>query len=102
MTPLEYLATNPTLEDTRNHWLVFSTADKDSMLTKQAQIPSVHRIAPVELTDGRWTVCCDLLTEVSGGVFTEVFQTLDIGKLNTAELLTTAEVMPLFPTPEEI
>ena len=102
MTPLEYIATNPTYEEARLKWLTFSAADKDSMLAKQAEVQSNHRIAPTELTDGRWAVCCDLLTEIQGGVFTEVFQQLDMGKLNSAIIIEDDEFQTLKPAPEEI
>ena len=72
------------------------------MLDKQAALQGNHRIAPIELTDGRWAVCCDVLTEVQGGVFTTLFATLDMGKLNGAIIIEDAELQSLKPPEEEI
>ena len=102
MTPLEYLSTNPTYAEARLKWLTFSTADKDTMLDKQAEVQGNHRIAPIELTDGRWAVCCDVLTEVQGGVFTPLFALLDMAKLNGAIIIEDAELQSLKPPEEEI
>lgn len=102
MTPLQYIASNPTLDDARKKGLVFSVADKDSMLAKQEQIDTPFRIAPIELTDGRWAICCDLLTEVSPGVYQELFAALDTDKLAAAEILPWADVLALLPETDEI
>jgi len=102
MTPFEYIVTNPSYEEARLKWLVFNTADKEVLLAKQATLDTPHRIAPIELTDGRWAVCCDLLTEISGGVFQEIFSILDQSKLNAAVIMEDAEFRTLLPEPDII
>lgn len=95
MKLLEYIASNPSIDDLRSRGLIFSAADKDSMLAKQEQIDKPFRIAPIELTDGRWAICCDTLTEISPGVYQELFAALDTDKLATAEMLPWADVLAL-------
>jgi hypothetical protein len=102
MTPLEYIATNPSYAEARTKWLVFSPALKDAMLAKQDTIQTSHRISPIELTDGRWAVCCDLVTEINGGVFTPLFAALDQAALNTATIIEQSEFETLLPEPENI
>ena len=102
MTPLEYIASNPSYEESRGKWLVFNAANKTSMLAKQKGIKTNHRVIPTELTDGRWAVCCDVLTELGEkGVYRRLFAALDRGKLNTSEILTSAEIAPLWPVTED-
>lgn len=106
MTPQEYIASNPTLEDSRSKWLVFSAQLAADLKAKQDAVvdstKTVHRISPIQLTDGRFAVSCDLVTEIKGGVFTPHFQALDQDKLAQATVEDDAIIRPLIPQPEEI
>ena len=103
MTPLEYIATNPSYEDSHSKWLVFDITNKRSMIAKQANIVTHHKIKPLGLTDGRWAVCCDIATEIGEkGVFRQLFAKLDKGKLSTAEIIEDAEFQLLKPVQPEI
>jgi len=102
MTPLEYIATNPTYEDSKTKWLAFSTELKDTMLAKQATLNTSHRVNPIELTDGRWACRGAAVTEISGGVFTPLFQLLDLDLLNTATIIEDDEFQSLRPTEPEL
>ena len=98
MTPLEYLATNPTPSEAKEKFLLFPLELRDAMLAKQDTLTTSHKISPVLLTDGRYGACCDLLTEVGvGGVYHELFQLLDMDALNTAELVEKADFIALLP-----
>lgn len=106
MTPFEYIASNPTLEDSRSKWLVFSPELAADLAAKQAsvvaQTKTVHRITPLRLTDGRYAVKCDLVTEIQGGVFTAHFQSLDQGKLAQATVEDDATIRPLIPVHSDV
>ena len=103
MTPLEYIASNPTLEDMQSKALLFSPELHDSMQSKQANINTNHIISPVLLEDGRYGSSCDLLSECNpGGVYHELFNALDTELLNTAELVDMSDLMELIPEPETL
>lgn len=106
MTPHEYIASNPTLEDSRGKWLVFTASLAADLAAKQAavvaQTGTVHRIGPIALTDGRYAVSCDVVTEINGGILTPHFQSLDQSKLALVEVLPHSEVEPLIPKPQDI
>lgn len=104
MTPLELIQSQPALAESRELWMVMSSQIRDVLLAKQSTISTSHHISPIELTDGRFAVCCDLISEIRpGGVYHDVFQTLNLAALDTCEIVTTAEFNALKPiTPEEV
>ena len=97
MTPLQYIATEPTLEDARSKGLVFPTEYKDSLLAKQKELDTSFKISPVELSDGRWAINCDTFTEIQHGVYQELFGRLDTSKLNSSEIIPWEDVLALLP-----
>ena len=102
MTPLEYLATNPSAAEAKQKFLLFPAELRDAMLAKQNTLTTNHHITPVLLTDGRYGACCDLLTEVGeGGIYRELFALLDMEALNAAELVDKEEFISLLPTPTD-
>jgi len=46
--------------------LIFSDADAQTLIAYQS---GQHRLAPVRLTDGRWFLMEDILTEIPEGLF---------------------------------
>jgi hypothetical protein len=103
MTPLEYIASNPSIEGMASKALLFSAALNNAMQAKQGDIDSNHRITPVLLTDGRYGIRALTFTECAeGGIFHELFSTLDPAALNTAELVDMSEMVALLPEPEEV
>ena len=46
--------------------LVFSDADAQTLIANQS---GQHRLGPVQLTDGRWFLMEDILTEIPDGLF---------------------------------
>ena len=70
--------------------LIFTDADAQGLIAYQK---GQHRLAPVRLTDGRWLLTEDLLTEITEGIFR--------GKLTAAYTLVSFEdVRGLLPVPE--
>jgi hypothetical protein len=102
MTPQEYIGTNPTLEDMRGKWVVMTKALRDDLLARQDTIESRFRVNPIELTDGTWTLSCDVFSELGNGVFQPLFSVLDQSKLSQAEIKPSSEVLDLIPQPEPI
>ena len=101
MTPLEYLATNPTYEEAKEKFLVFSAELCAAMLTKQDTLTTAHHMSPALLPDGRYGACCVLLTAIDEGeIYHDIWELLDKAALNTAELVDKSEFMALLPTEE--
>lgn len=46
--------------------LIFTDADAQTLIQYQS---GQHRLAPVQLTDGRWFLMADVLTEMPEGLF---------------------------------
>jgi len=46
--------------------LIFTDADTQTLIEYQS---GQHRLAPVQLTDGRWFLMEDVLTEIPDGLF---------------------------------
>jgi hypothetical protein len=46
--------------------LIFTDADAQTLVAHQS---GQHRLAPVKLTDGRWFLMEDILTEIPEGLF---------------------------------
>ena len=102
MKPIDYIESNPTIEDMQSKALLFSATLHDAMQVKQGNIDTNHLITPVLLTDGRYGICCDVLSETGEGhIFHELFSVLDKALLNTGELVDMSDLMELIPEPEE-
>jgi hypothetical protein len=105
MTTLDQLLTTdtpPTLEELRDLWLVFGAEYLPTL--EAAQDPaSPLKVAPVPLNDGRFFLSADLLSEISGGIFTSALSQLDPSNFPAVQILTTAELEPLRiqPDPQE-
>ena len=103
MKPIDYIASNPSIEDMQSKALLFSAALYHAMQAKQGNIDTNHLVTPVLLTDGRYGICCDILSETEEGhIFHELFSVLDMAILNTAELVDMTELVALLPVVEEI
>ena len=103
MKPIDYIASNPSIEDMKSKALLFSAALYHAMQAKQGNIDTSHLITPVLLTDGRYGICCDILSETGEGhIFHQLFSVLDKAILNTGELVDMTELVALLPVEEEI
>lgn len=91
----------PDIATLRTLWLAFPTSLADALEAAQAD-QTTHRVAPIELTDGRLAVCCDLLSEIQpGGIFAVPFSRLDSNNFELVEVLDDAEFRALLPEPED-
>jgi len=72
--------------------LIFTDADAKTLIAYQK---GQHRLAPVALTDGRWFLMEDILTEIPEGLFQD--------KLNVSYLVEPFEsIRPFIPVSEEV
>jgi hypothetical protein len=83
----------------RGLWLVFD-AEYLAELNNAQSDQKTHRAVPTELTDGRFALCADLLTEISGGIFALQFSRLNQSNFANVEVLDSATVQPLIPVIE--
>lgn len=68
---------------------------------QQQQLTSQHRAAPVQLTDGRWMLCADLLTEIHpGGLYADGFLLLPSELFDQVVVMPWVEAVELLPPPE--
>lgn len=72
--------------------LIFTNDDAQKLIAHQE---GQHRLAPVQLTDGRWFLMEDILTEIPEGLFQD--------KLNVSyEVEPFESIRPLIPVVEEV
>ena len=98
MTLDQLLQGDVSVDDLRSMWLVFD-ADIAQRL-KDAQPAYQHQVAPIVLTDGRYALCADLLTE-KDGIYAPTFQALDQTAFPLVNVIHSNEIVSLLPTPEE-
>jgi hypothetical protein len=102
MTPLEYFATNPSIDSLRDNWLLLSAETRDTLIAKQDTLTTNHRISPVLLTDGRYGVCCDIKSGMGPGqIYYGIFSILDLDLLDEAERVDTQTFKALLPEPTD-
>jgi len=88
-----------TAADAKAMALVFDQAGYDAL--QQAQPDGQHRAAPVQLTDGRWMLCADLLTEIhAGGLYAAAFARLPQDAFDQVEVMPWADAVALLPQVE--
>jgi len=88
--------------DAKQHALVFDQHAHDELIAAQVQRPDAHhRTAPVQLTDGRWMLCADLLTEIlPGGLYADGFSLLPTELFAEVGVMPWADAVALLPQPE--
>jgi hypothetical protein len=87
----------PPLTELRGMWLVFPEALKDAL--ESAQDPDSSLIAiPLELTDGNYALCADLLTETQGA-YAQAFANLEPGNFQYVEVV--VDISALLPQTED-
>ena len=82
------------------HALVFDAALAQRLAEVQAAHGDPrHRPAPRLLTDGRWMLAADILTEcLPGGLVYGGFSQLDAGRFDEIEVVPIAEALALLPS----
>lgn len=86
----------------RSYGLVFDAALAARLAEVQAESPSQNYAKPLQMTDGRYLLCGDLLSEVGpGGLYAPGFAKLDSGRFSEILVLPWAECVALLPQPTE-
>lgn len=104
MTFQELLNTITTLTDaeSKNYWLTFSTEVYETLMSIQEQHPSQHRVGPIQLTNGDWALCADILREAAlGGLYADGFALLPQEIFSQVSVIETEEFQSLLPVSEE-
>ena len=81
------------------HALVFDVALAQRLAEVQGQHGDPRHVpAPRTLTDGRWMLTADILTEcLPGGLVYGGFSQLDVGRFDEIEVVPLAEALALLP-----
>lgn len=83
-----------------NNALVFGPALAQRLAEVQADHGNpTHVPAPVPLTDGRFMLTADILTECVNGFLAEPFSHLDAGRFSEIEVVPIAEALAMLPPP---
>ena len=72
--------------------LIFTDADAKTLIAYQS---GQHRLAPVQLTDGRWFLMEDILTEIPDGLFQNKLKV-------TYSVQPFESIRPLIPVVDEV
>jgi hypothetical protein len=96
MTLDQLLQGGANADDLRSLWLVFDAAIAQRL--NDAQPSYQHQVAPITLTDGRYALCADLLTE-KDGIYSPTFAALDQSAFPQVEVIHESAITELFPTP---
>lgn len=82
--------------------LVFGDAPYNALLAVHAQRPDARdRVQPVQLTDGRWLVCADVLREATtGGLYAEGFALLPSELFGDVDVMPWDDAVALLPPPQ--
>jgi hypothetical protein len=98
MTTLTEFLQSTEPHDLKSLALYMSAELKDILLSYQDTLGNIqHKVGPVELVDGRWILCADVLTEIGeNGIFHRGFEILPAEMFNlvTVDAMPTAEQFP--------
>ena len=86
-------------DEGRQYGLVFGAALAQRLAEVQAEHPTQFVAKPAPLTDGRFLLCGDLLSEVPNGLYGVGFQHLDAGRFDEIEVMAWADAVALLPPP---
>jgi hypothetical protein len=81
--------------------LVFGSDLAQRLAEVQAENPSQHYARPVLLTDGRYSLGGDLLSEVPTGLYGSGFSRLDPSRFDEIAVLPIADAVALLPQPND-
>jgi len=85
--------------DAKSYALVFNSEHYDALARAQQSRPEAkHRVSPVQLTDGRWLLCADLLMEISvNGLYADGFALLPPALFGQVEVVPWEDAIVLLP-----
>ena len=99
MTLLEHFADPQPLE---GHFLVFSEELRNTLLSIQEANPLPYRVSPQPITDGRYVLSADVLSEIGErGMFRENFQRLPTEMFSEVQVVAMSDIEDLIPNETE-
>lgn len=101
MTLAELLPRLPlSYDESRSYGLVFDAALAVRLAEVQSEAPTQNYARPVVLTDGRFLLCGDLLSEVGPrGLYAAGFARLDAARFDEIAVLPWTDAVALLPPP---
>ena len=98
----ELIQQNKSYEELKGLALVFDSNLKSILESTQETFQSKHKASPVELTNGSYMLCADLLTEIHpGGLYAQGFGLLDTDLFAQVEVVSMEEASALLPVASE-
>jgi hypothetical protein len=98
----ELIQQNKSYEELKSLALILNSNLKNILEATQETFASKHKASPVELTDGRFMLCADLLTEIApGGLYAQGFGLLDTDLFAQVEVISMEEASALLPVASE-
>ena len=102
MNLLELIQQNKSYEELKDLALVFDSNLKNILESTQETFQSKHKASPVELTNGTYMLCADLLTEIGQkGLYAQGFGLLDTDLFAQVSVITMEEASALLPVASE-
>jgi hypothetical protein len=95
----------PSIEELQQMALVFSSEVNDALINAQSSLPfnRQHQIKAIELTDGRWLLSADILSEIGAtGLYEDGFMALSQEYFSQVEVIPLSEAIQLIPQINEI
>ena len=94
----ELITQNKSYEELKDLALILNSSLKNILEATQETFQSKHKASPVELSDGSFMLCADLLTEIQpGGLYSQGFGLLDSDLFAQVEVVSMEEAQALLP-----
>jgi hypothetical protein len=98
----ELIQQNKSYEELKSLALVFNSSLKNILESTQETFQSKHKASPVELTNGSFMLCADLLTEIGDkGLYKQGFGLLDADLFAQVQIISMEEASALLPVSDE-
>ena len=98
----ELIQQNKSYEELKSLALILNSNLKNILESTQETFQSKHKAAPVELSNGSYMLCADLLTEIQpGGLYSQGFGLLDTDLFSQVSVISMSEAAALLPVASE-
>jgi hypothetical protein len=76
-------------DELKELWLVFDSTLKNRL--EEVQPSGQHQVSAIELKDGNYTICADVLSEIEG-IYAQTFASLDQSTFTSVNVVNKSEV----------
>lgn len=98
----QLITQNKSYKELKDLALVFNSSLKNILEATQETFQSKHKASPVELSDGSFMLCADLLTEIhEGGLYYRGFGLLDTDLFSQVSVIPMEKSIALLPSQNE-